>query len=82
MVMNNTNSPVGDTRIEIGNWQVLAEAAQAVRHAVFVEEQRILAELERDPADAGCIHAVAFDAALPGQLALVHFGRSANKMVR
>lgn len=63
MVMNNTNSPVGDTRIEIGNWQVLAEAAQAVRHAVFVEEQRIPAELERDPADAGCIHAVAFDAA-------------------
>lgn len=59
--MNNSKFPVDETRIEINSWQVLGEAAQAVRHAVFVEEQRIPAELERDPADAGCVHAVAFD---------------------
>ena len=63
MVMNNTQSPFHDGRIEVGRWQVLGKAAQAVRHAVFVEEQRIPAELERDPADAGCVHAVAFNAA-------------------
>lgn len=62
MNVNNTQSPIGNAHIEIGSWQVLGEAAQVVRHAVFVEEQRIPAELERDPADAGCIHAVAFDA--------------------
>lgn len=63
MVMNNPKSPVNEALIEINNWQVLGEATQAVRHAVFVEEQRIPAELERDPADAGCVHTVAFDAA-------------------
>ncbi len=61
MFIKNTRSSSCKARIEIDSWQVLGEAAQAVRHAVFVEEQRIPAELERDPADAGCIHAVAFD---------------------
>ena len=63
MVMDDTQSPFHDAHIEIGRWQVLKKAAQAVRHAVFVEEQRIPAELERDPADAGCVHAVVFNAA-------------------
>jgi predicted GNAT family N-acyltransferase len=48
--------------LRVDAWQVLGEAARAVRQAVFVEEQRIPAELERDAADAGCVHAVAFDA--------------------
>lgn len=63
MIMNDSTSSICDARIDIGSWQVLGETAQAVRHAVFVEEQRIPAELERDAADAGCIHAVAFDSA-------------------
>ncbi|WP_157266236.1 GNAT family N-acetyltransferase [Azohydromonas aeria] len=54
--------PSDPTRLRTGSWQELGPAAQSVRHAVFVEEQRIPAELERDPADAGCLHAVAFDA--------------------
>ncbi|WP_441293988.1 GNAT family N-acetyltransferase [Azohydromonas australica] len=62
MIMNYTKFSPCDTRIEINSWQVLEEPAQIVRHAVFVEEQRIPAELERDSADADCIHAVAFDA--------------------
>lgn len=47
--------------VRVGSWQELGASAQAVRHAVFVEEQRIPTELERDPADAGCLHVVAFD---------------------
>ena len=66
MVMNNTQSPDADVTIRVASWQELEKAAQAIRHAVFVEEQRIPAELERDPADAGCVHAVAFDAAGQG----------------
>jgi predicted GNAT family N-acyltransferase len=49
-------------QVRIDRWQELGPAAQSVRHAVFVEEQCIPAELERDAADAGCIHVVAFDA--------------------
>ncbi len=62
MVMNSTKFPFNKVRVETNSWQVLGNAAQGIRHAVFVEEQRIPAELERDPADTGCIHAVAFDA--------------------
>lgn len=63
MNMPKTHFPNSKTTIRVAAWQDVAEPAQAVRHAVFVEEQRIPAELERDPADAGCVHAVAFDAA-------------------
>jgi predicted GNAT family N-acyltransferase len=51
----------GNITIRTGSWQELGQAAQAIRHAVFVVEQRIPAELERDPADAGCVHVVAVD---------------------
>lgn len=63
MVMNSNPSPDAPTTIRVASWQDVGEAAQAVRQAVFVEEQRLPAALERDPADAGCVHAVAFDAA-------------------
>jgi predicted GNAT family N-acyltransferase len=54
---------MSEISIRTGRWQDLGGQAQTVRHAVFVEEQRIPAELERDPADGGCVHAVALDAA-------------------
>ncbi len=50
-------------RLQVGSWEQLGEAARAVRHAVFIEEQGIPAALELDAQDAQCTHAVAFDAA-------------------
>jgi predicted GNAT family N-acyltransferase len=47
--------------VRIGDWQLLREAASAVRFAVFVEEQGIPAALELDDRDAAATHAVAFD---------------------
>jgi len=45
--------------VQLGAWSELADAARAVRTAVFIEEQRIPAELEWDEADATALHAVA-----------------------
>lgn len=45
--------------VRLGAWAELGDAAQRIRHQVFVEEQRIPAELEWDAADAGCTHALA-----------------------
>ncbi|NML17405.1 GNAT family N-acetyltransferase [Azohydromonas caseinilytica] len=63
MINSNIHPPHCDTTVRTGSWQQLGSAAQAIRQAVFVEEQGIPAQLERDPADTGCLHAVAFDAA-------------------
>lgn len=49
--------PVVD--VAVGGWADLGEAAGAIRREVFIEEQRIPAELEWDEADAHCLHAVA-----------------------
>lgn len=49
--------PVVD--VSIGDWRELGEAAGAIRHQVFVEEQGIPADMEWDAADASCLHAVA-----------------------
>jgi YbgC/YbaW family acyl-CoA thioester hydrolase len=46
-------------RVEVGAWSDLGERAQPIRTAVFVEEQKIPAELEYDVADAEAVHAVA-----------------------
>lgn len=46
-------------RVRVGGWDELGEDAHAIRAAVFVDEQRIPAELEWDEADAHCLHAVA-----------------------
>ena len=47
--------------IEIGEWPQMQTAAQAVRTAVFVQEQGIAPEDEWDAADATALHAVLFD---------------------
>ncbi|MFY9512685.1 MAG: YbgC/FadM family acyl-CoA thioesterase [Rubrivivax sp.] len=47
--------------LRVGAWQALGAEAQAIRKAVFVDEQKIPAELEGDTADATAVHAVAFN---------------------
>jgi YbgC/YbaW family acyl-CoA thioester hydrolase len=51
--------PMVDVRV--GSWDELGRDAQAIRNAVFVQEQRIPAEMEWDAADEGCTHAVAYN---------------------
>jgi len=46
-------------RVDLGAWDELAPEAQAIRTAVFVDEQGVAPEIERDAADAGAVHAVA-----------------------
>jgi predicted GNAT family N-acyltransferase len=48
------------TYIEIGDWTLMQSAAQAVRTAVFVQEQGIAPEDEWDADDATALHAVLF----------------------
>lgn len=48
-------------RVETGTWRQLGEPARAIRTAVFVEEQRIPADLEWDEADETAVHAVAYN---------------------
>ena len=60
--------------VRTGTWDAVGREAQVLRHAVFVQEQRIPAELEWDAADAGAVHAVAcnrFGLALGTALALM-----------
>lgn len=47
--------------IRTGTWAEQQAAAQAIRYAVFVIEQKIPVELEWDEMDAVCLHAVAYD---------------------
>jgi len=47
--------------IVLGDWATLEKDAHAVRYAVFVQEQKIPAELEWDVMDVQCLHAVAYD---------------------
>ncbi|SEK26654.1 acyl-CoA thioester hydrolase, YbgC/YbaW family [Roseateles sp. YR242] len=49
------------TEARVGNWATLGEDAHRIRQAVFVEEQRIPAEMEWDAADDSCTHAVAYN---------------------
>jgi YbgC/YbaW family acyl-CoA thioester hydrolase len=51
--------PMVDVRV--GGWDELGRDAQAIRTAVFVQEQKIPADMEWDAADAGCTHAVAYN---------------------
>lgn len=48
-------------RIELGSWEVQRRWAEPIRTTVFVEEQRVPAEMEIDDWDPQCVHAVAFD---------------------
>ena len=47
--------------VRCGPWAELGADARAIRPEVFVQEQQIAAELEWDAADAGCLHAVAYN---------------------
>jgi YbgC/YbaW family acyl-CoA thioester hydrolase len=47
--------------VRIGTWDELGREARAIRTAVFVQEQKIPAEMEWDAADTACLHAVAYN---------------------
>lgn len=47
--------------VKTGSWDALGASASRIRHAVFVEEQRIPMDMERDDKDDGAVHAVAFN---------------------
>ena len=49
-------------RIELLDWEAARPLAAPIRFAVFVEEQKVPAELEIDDQDARCVHALARDA--------------------
>ena len=49
-------------RIELSNWEGVRAEASRIRFAVFVEEQKVPAEIELDEHDRVCIHALALDA--------------------
>lgn len=49
-------------RVELGEWNALQVPATAIRHAVFVDEQKVPVEIELDAFDALSLHALAFDA--------------------
>ena len=46
-------------RVTVGGWDELGPEAQAIRTAVFVQEQKVPLALERDAADVGAVHALA-----------------------
>jgi len=46
--------------IKLGDWASLQADAKTIRFEVFVEEQKVPAELEMDHMDAVCLHAVAY----------------------
>ena len=53
----------GESMLEVrtGDWAELGEAAHPIREEVFVVEQGVPVAMEWDEADAGCLHAVAFN---------------------
>ena len=46
-------------QVTVGDWAALGEAAAPIRHAVFVQEQQVPAEIERDALDDTAVHALA-----------------------
>jgi YbgC/YbaW family acyl-CoA thioester hydrolase len=47
--------------VKVGAWAELGAEARRIRDAVFIEEQKIAAEMEWDDADVDAVHAVAFN---------------------
>ena len=47
--------------VRTGGWDELGREAGAIRSAVFIDEQKIPADMEWDAADAVCVHAVAYN---------------------
>lgn len=69
-------------RVELGDWASMRAAAERVRFTVFVEEQKVPAEIELDEFDPASLHALAFgaDGAVLGTGRLLpdgHIGRMA-----
>lgn len=46
-----------------GSWDELRAHAQPIRFEVFVDEQKVPADIELDDMDPHCVHAVAYDEA-------------------
>jgi predicted GNAT family N-acyltransferase len=51
-----------DVSVRLGTWEELCAQAAPIRFAVFVEEQKVPAEMELDDWDERSLHAVACDA--------------------
>ena len=49
-------------RVELADWNTMRQWAAPLRHAVFVDEQKVPEDMEIDHWDPQCVHAVAFDA--------------------
>ncbi|MDE2397513.1 MAG: YbgC/FadM family acyl-CoA thioesterase [Burkholderiales bacterium] len=47
--------------LRLGSWDELGAEARRIRRQVFIDEQKIPAPLDEDPADARAVHAVAFN---------------------
>jgi YbgC/YbaW family acyl-CoA thioester hydrolase len=45
--------------VRVGSWAEVGRVAQAIRTAVFVDEQKVPAAMEWDEADAACVHSLA-----------------------
>ena len=45
--------------VEVGAWPALGAEAQVIRTTVFVDEQKVPVDIERDAADAHAVHALA-----------------------
>lgn len=48
-------------RIELMSWEEARAHAAPIRFEVFVNEQRVPAEIELDDADRDCLHVIAFE---------------------
>jgi predicted GNAT family N-acyltransferase len=57
-IMNGYEAWEPVSKVELGTWQTLGAEARQVRHAVFIEEQGIPVDLERDEADDTAVHAL------------------------
>jgi YbgC/YbaW family acyl-CoA thioester hydrolase len=77
-------------QLKTGSWSELGADARRIRSEVFVQEQKIPAELEWDEADAQAVHAVAYNRLgapvatgrlLAGEEGCVKIGRMAVKSV-
>lgn len=80
----------GEPVVEVrtGSWPAMEADAMKMRIEVFVQEQLIPLEMERDPADAHCLHAVAYNRLgqpvatgrlLPSEAGSARIGRMAVK---
>lgn len=52
---------MAEVHILLGSWDELRDRATPIRFTVFVEEQKVPAEIELDDWDPRCLHALALD---------------------